>query len=35
MAIADDLEDGTTGYLIYRAMDEARLRLFRLPSAGR
>jgi len=34
MAIADELEDGTTGYLIERSLDEARSRLFRLPSSG-
>ena len=34
MAVADDLEDDTTGYLIERSLDEARSRLFRLPSAG-
>jgi DNA-binding ferritin-like protein len=34
MAFADDLGDGTTGYLIERALDEARSRLFRLPSDG-
>jgi hypothetical protein len=28
LAIADELEDGTTGYLIERALDEARARLF-------
>ena len=32
MVLADDLNDGTTGYLIERAVDEARSRLFRLPS---
>jgi hypothetical protein len=26
--IADDLEDGSTGYLIERALDEARSRQF-------
>jgi hypothetical protein len=26
--MADDLEDGTTGYLIERALDEARSRYF-------
>jgi DNA-binding ferritin-like protein len=34
MAIADELEDGATGYLIERALDEARAQQFRLPSAG-
>ena len=33
MALADDLEDGTTEYLIERALDEARSRLFRLPQS--
>jgi hypothetical protein len=30
LAIADEIEDGETGYLIERALDEARSRLFRL-----
>jgi DNA-binding ferritin-like protein len=30
LAIADELEDGATGYLIERALDEARSQLFRL-----
>ena len=34
MALADDLKDGTSGYLIERALDEARSRLFRLPSGN-
>jgi hypothetical protein len=34
MAIADELEEGTTGYLIERALDEARAQLFRLPAGG-
>jgi hypothetical protein len=34
MAIAEELEDGPTGYLIERALDEARAQYFRLPSAG-
>ena len=34
MAIADELEDGMTGYLIENALDEARAQYFRLPSAG-
>jgi hypothetical protein len=34
MAIADELEDGATGYLIERALDEARSQLFRLPRVG-
>ena len=29
MAIADELEDGTTGYLIERALDEARAQQFK------
>lgn len=29
--IADELEDGATGYLIERALDEARSRQFRPP----
>jgi hypothetical protein len=29
LAMADDLEDGTTGYLIERALDEARSRQFK------
>jgi hypothetical protein len=32
LAIADELEDGETGYLIERALDEARSQLFRLVS---
>jgi hypothetical protein len=32
MVIADELEDGTTGYLIERALDEARAQYFRLPN---
>jgi hypothetical protein len=31
IAIADELDDGTTGYLIERALDEARTQYFRLP----
>jgi hypothetical protein len=34
MAIADELEDGMTGYLIEMALDEARAQFFRLPSAS-
>jgi hypothetical protein len=34
MAIADELEDGPTGYLIERALDEARAQYFRLPTVG-
>jgi hypothetical protein len=34
MAIADELDDGATGYLIERALDEARAQFFRLPSAS-
>jgi hypothetical protein len=34
MAIAEELENGTTGYLIKRALDEARAQYFRLPSIG-
>ena len=34
MAIADELEDGMTGYLIESVLDEARAQYFRLPSAG-
>jgi hypothetical protein len=30
LAIADEIEDGETGYLIARALDAARSRLFRL-----
>jgi hypothetical protein len=33
-AIADELEDGLTGYMIERALDEARAQWFRLPSTG-
>jgi hypothetical protein len=33
MAIADELRDGTTGYLIERALDEARAQYFRLPGS--
>jgi hypothetical protein len=29
LAIADEVEDGTTGHLIERALDEARSRQFR------
>ena len=29
LALADELEDGTTGYLIERALDEARAHQFR------
>jgi hypothetical protein len=29
LALADELEDGATGYLIKRALDEARSRQFR------
>jgi hypothetical protein len=32
MAIADELEDGMTGYLIENALDEARAQYFRLPA---
>ena len=34
LALADDLIDERTGYLIERAIDEARSRQFRLPSAS-
>ena len=34
MAIADELEDGPTGYLIESALDEARAQYFRLSSTG-
>jgi hypothetical protein len=34
MAIADELEDGMTGYLIEMALDEARAQFFRLPSSS-
>jgi hypothetical protein len=30
LALADEIRDGHTGYLIERALDEARSRLFRL-----
>jgi hypothetical protein len=30
LAIADEIEDGEAGYLIERALDAARSRLFRL-----
>ena len=33
MAIADELEDGMTGYLIESALDEARAQCFRLPNS--
>jgi hypothetical protein len=33
MAIADELEDGATGYLIERALDMARAQYFRLPNS--
>jgi hypothetical protein len=29
LALADELEDGTTGFLIERALDEARSRQFK------
>jgi hypothetical protein len=29
LALADEIEDGQTGFLIERALDEARLRQFR------
>jgi len=29
LALADEIEDGNTGFLIERALDEARLRQFR------
>jgi hypothetical protein len=29
LTLADDLQDGTTGYLIERALDEARSRQFK------
>jgi DNA-binding ferritin-like protein len=29
LALADELQDGSTGYLIERALDEARSRQFR------
>jgi hypothetical protein len=29
LALADEIEDGSTGYLIERALDEARSRQFR------
>jgi hypothetical protein len=32
MAVADELTDGTTGFLIERALDEARAQYFRLPN---
>lgn len=31
--LTDDLEDGNTGYLIERALDEARCQMFRPPAA--
>jgi hypothetical protein len=34
LAIADELEDGATGYLIERALDEARSQQFRLPTTA-
>jgi hypothetical protein len=34
LAIAEEIEDGTTGYLIEQALDEARSRLF-VPRASR
>jgi hypothetical protein len=34
LAIADELDDGPTSYLIERALDEARARYFRIPSSG-
>ena len=33
MVIADELEDGMTGYLIESALDEARAQCFRLPNS--
>jgi hypothetical protein len=32
--LADELEDGTTGYLIERAIDSARADQFRLPPSA-
>jgi hypothetical protein len=32
LAITDELEDGLTGYMIERALDEARAQWFRLPA---
>jgi hypothetical protein len=31
LGLADEMEDGQTGFLIERAIDEARSRQFRLP----
>jgi hypothetical protein len=31
LAVADDIEDANTGFLIERALDEARASQFRLP----
>ena len=33
LAAAEELSDGTTAYLIERALDEARAQQFRLPAA--
>jgi hypothetical protein len=33
IAIADELEDGMTGYLIESALDETRAQYFRLPNS--
>jgi hypothetical protein len=35
LALADEIEDGTTGYLIERALDEARSRHFTPPPEQR
>ena len=34
LALADEIEDGQTGFLIKRALDEARSRQFRPVSPG-
>jgi endonuclease YncB( thermonuclease family) len=34
MLLAEELNDGTTTYLIERALDEARAQLFRPPSVA-
>jgi hypothetical protein len=34
LALADEIEDGNVGYLIERALDEARARQFTLPGAA-
>jgi len=34
LAVAEELEDWLTSYMIERALDEARAQMFRLPTGG-